>query len=70
MGAKGIKATVLFKVLRSGRIVEVKIEESSKSDPFDMAARRAILDVKSFPPMPDDFYKDSENFSIDLLPQE
>jgi TonB family protein len=69
-GAKGIKATVLFKVLHSGKIVEVTIEKSSANDIFDLAARRAILELRAFPAMPDDVYKDSEHFSIDLMPQE
>lgn len=70
-GVKGRKATVLFRLLRSGRVYgDVKIEVSSHDDSFDMAAKRAILSSSPFPPMPDEFYKPYEEFRVDLVEKE
>lgn len=69
-GAKGTKAKVLFKVLRSGRVGESKLEESSGNFYFDQAAMRAILSSSPFPPLPDDFSQDFALFSVDLMENE
>jgi len=70
-GVKGRKATVLFRILRSGRVYgDVKIEVSSHDDNFDTAAKRAILSSSPFPPMPDEFYKQYEEFKVDLAEKE
>jgi TonB family protein len=66
-GGKGMKAKVMFKVLRSGRVFgDVNIEEKSGNDYFDMAAKRAILSSSPFPPMPEEFYKQYAEFSVSL----
>lgn len=69
-GAVGMKAKVQFTVLRSGRVGDAKLEASSGNFYFDQAAVRAILLSSPFPPMPDGFYKESENFSVDLMEKE
>jgi TonB family protein len=68
---KGMKAKVVFKVLRSGRVFgDVTIEEKSGNDYFDMAAKRAILSSSPFPPMPEEFYKQYAEFSVSLQEKE
>ncbi len=69
-GAKGIKAKVLFNVLRSGRVGDAKLEESSGNFYFDQAAMRAILASSPFPPLPEESYKEYEIFSVDLMEKE
>jgi TonB family protein len=68
---RGVKAKVVFRVLRTGRVFgDVIIEQSSGNDYFDMAARRAILASSPFPHMPEEFHKQAEEFSVDLAPKE
>ena len=69
-GIKGTKATVLFRVLRSGRVGDAELQESSGNFYFDQAAVRAILLSSPFPPMPDAFYKEYAEFSVDLMEKE
>jgi TonB family protein len=63
---QGAKAKIQFTVLRSGRVGEVKLQDSSGNFYFDQAAVRAILLSSPFPPMPEDFYKDFAVFSVDM----
>jgi TonB family protein len=66
-GVRGLKAKVLFKVLRTGRVFgDVNIEESSGNTYFDMAAKRAILSSNPFPSLPEEFYKQYAEFTVDL----
>jgi TonB family protein len=69
-GAKGAKVKVAFSVLRSGRVREAKLQESSGSFYFDQAAMRAILASSPFPPLPEGFFKEYETFSVDLMEKE
>jgi colicin import membrane protein len=69
-GIKGTKAKVQFRVLRSGRVADAVLQESSGNFYFDQAAVRAILQSSPFPEMPDGFYKDHEDFSVDLMEKE
>lgn len=69
-GAKGAKVKVTFKVLRSGRVGESKLEVSSGNFYFDQAAMRAILASSPFPPLPEGFFKEYETFSVDLMEKE
>lgn len=66
-GAKAEKVNVLFKILRSGRVGDAKLEKSSGNFYFDQAAMRAILLSSPFPPLPEGFYKEHEEFSVDLM---
>lgn len=66
-GAKGMRAKVSFKILRTGRLFgDVNIDESSGNAYFDMAAKRAILSSSPFPSMPEEFYKQYAEFSVDV----
>jgi colicin import membrane protein len=70
-GVKGVKAKVTFRVIRSGRVFgDATIVQSSGNTYFDLAARRAILSSSPFPPVPDDFYKEYAEFTVDLIPEE
>jgi TonB family protein len=69
-GIRGTKAKVQFRVVRSGRVADAKLQESSGNFYFDQAAVRAILLSSPFPEMPDGFYKDHEDFSVDLMEKE
>jgi colicin import membrane protein len=70
-GVKGVKVKVTFRVLRSGRVFgDAIIEQSSGNVYFDLAAKRAILSSSPFPPMPDDFYKDYAELTVDFIPVE
>jgi colicin import membrane protein len=70
-GVKGVKAKVTFRVIRSGRVFgDATIVQSSGNTYFDLAARRAILSSSPFPPVPDDFYKEYAEFTVDLAPEE
>jgi outer membrane biosynthesis protein TonB len=70
-GVKGVKAKVTFRVIRSGRVFgDATIILSSGNTYFDLAARRAILSSSPFPPVPDDFYKEYAEFTVDLAPEE
>jgi len=67
---QGAKAKIQFTVLRSGRVGEVKLQDSSGNFYFDQAAVRAILLSSPFPPMPEEFYRDSALFSVDMQEQQ
>jgi TolA protein len=69
-GIRGIKAKVLFRVLRNGNVADARIQETSGNFYFDQAALRAIQLSSHFPPMPDGFYKEFEDLSVDLMEKE
>jgi TonB family protein len=69
-GVKGARVKVMFKVLRTGRVGEAKLVESSGNFYFDQAAMRAILASSPFPPLPEGFFKEYETFSVDLMEKE
>jgi outer membrane biosynthesis protein TonB len=68
---KDAKATVVFKVNRSGWVVAVQLDNahSNGSFQFKAAAMRAIQTSNPFPPLPEEFYKQSLEFSVDLVPE-
>lgn len=68
--SKDAKARVIFKVNRSGWVVAVQLDDkhSGGSFPFLQAAVRAIQASNPFPPLPEEFYKLSIEFSVDLIP--
>jgi TonB family protein len=65
-----MKARITFSVLRSGLVGEVKPEVPSGNFYYDQAAMRAVLTASPFPPLPEGFYKESMEFSVDLIPEE
>jgi TonB family protein len=69
-GGRDMKVKVLFRILRSGRVGDSKLEQSSGNFYFDQAAVRAILLSSPFPPLPEGFFKDYEVFSVDLMEKE
>ena len=68
---KDAMARVIFKVNRSGWVIAVQLdnEHSSGSFTFKQAAVRAIHASNPFPPLPDEFFKQSLEFSVDLIPE-
>lgn len=67
---KDTKATVVFRVLRSGWVEDVKLEAASKIYHYDRDAIRVIRSSSPFPSLPEDFPKQSAVFSVDLMPEE
>jgi outer membrane biosynthesis protein TonB len=69
--SKNVTAKVIFTINRSGRVISINVDEehSNGSEAFKLAARRAILSSDPFPQLPDDFYKPSIEFSVDLVPE-
>ncbi len=67
--AKDAKARVIFKINRSGWVGEVNLDEehSVGTYGFKAAAIRAIRSSNPFPPLPEDFAKQSLEFSVDLM---
>jgi len=65
------KARVIFKVNRSGWVIAVQLdnEHTAASFPFKQAALRAIQLSNPFPALPDEFFKQSLEFSVDLIPE-
>jgi TonB family protein len=51
-GTGDVKAVFHFRILRDGTVSELELRESSASDAFDAAARRAILASSPLPPLP------------------
>jgi outer membrane biosynthesis protein TonB len=66
------KARVIFKVNRSGWVVSVDLdkEHSNASFPFQQAALRAIRASNPFPRLPEEYSKQSLEFTVDLIPEE
>jgi outer membrane biosynthesis protein TonB len=67
---KGTKTTVVFTIIRSGIVEDVKLEGKSDIFVYDQASIRAIQRSSPFPALPDDYVKPSVVFKVDLLPQE
>lgn len=68
-GAMGLKAKVQFTINRSGMlIIAPELVESSGNFYFNQAAIRAIQQSSPFPAMPDDYYKQTATFTVDLVP--
>jgi TonB family protein len=48
-------AVVYFQVIRSGRVIEVRLDHSSGIDSFDKACMEAVEQSSPFPPLPREF---------------
>ncbi len=70
--AKDAKARVIFTVNRSGWIAEVRLDEqnSNATFGFKQAAVRAIRSSNPFPSLPEEFAKQTLEFSVDLMEKE
>jgi TonB family protein len=69
---KDAKARVIFTVNRSGwvGVVNLDTKNSSGTFGFQQAAVRAIRSSNPFPPLPEEFAKQSLEFSVDLMEKE
>jgi outer membrane biosynthesis protein TonB len=70
--AKDAKARLVFAVNRSGWVSEVNLdnEHSTGTFGFKQAAIRAVRASNPFPPLPEDFSKQSLEFSVDLMAEQ
>ena len=50
-----LKVTIGFRILRDGRLTEVKLESSSGFFMFDQAAQRAVYSANRMPPLPEGY---------------
>ncbi|MCK9419018.1 MAG: cell envelope integrity protein TolA [Nitrospirae bacterium] len=66
------KARVIFKINRSGWLVAVRLDDdySNGSFTFKQAAYRAIQASNPFPRLPDEFFQQSLEFTVDLIPED
>jgi TonB family protein len=67
--AKDAKARVIFSINRSGWVGDVNLEaeQSNGTFGFKQAAIRAIRSSNPFPPLPEEFSKQTLEFSVDLM---
>lgn len=49
---EGPKATVFFRILRDGRVVDLELKEGSGNRAFDLSALRAVTNSSPLPPLP------------------
>jgi protein TonB len=54
-----VEAMVSFRILKDGKVVDVRIQKSSSFNSFDLAAMRAIQRASPLPPLPQSFKHDS-----------
>jgi TonB family protein len=68
---KDAKVRVIFAINRSGVVIQVNIDtdHSNGTEMFKQAALRAITS-STFPPLPDDYGKQSVEFTVDLMAAE
>lgn len=59
-------AIVSFRVLRNGKISNIKVERSSGHFIFDQAAQRAIHYASPLPPLPPEFYENHLSVHIEF----
>jgi len=69
MDSKDAKARVIFEINRSGWVLGVNIDtdHSTGATIFMQAAIRAIQSSNPLPPLPEDFGKQTLEFSVDLM---
>lgn len=66
-GAKETRATVVFQIGRTGRVLNANLQPPSGNFYFDQAAMRSILSSSPFPPFPEGYYQEALEFSVDLM---
>lgn len=57
-GTTSLKTTIYFRIERTGRIVDMRVETSSGHFTFDQAAQRAIQAASPMPPLPGEYTGD------------
>jgi TonB family protein len=69
---KDAKARVIFTINRSGWVVDVNLDaaHSNGTFGFKQAAVRAIRSSHPFPPLPEEFARQTLEFSVDLMEKE
>lgn len=65
-GQAPIKATVFFKILKDGTIVDCAVVSQSGLLPFDRATLNAVLSASPMPPLPEKFPGDSLGVYFDF----
>lgn len=50
-----LECKVAFKILKDGKVANVKVKNTSGDSLYDMTAKRAVLAAAPFPPLPDGF---------------
>ena len=55
----GIKTVIFFRINRDGSMADLRVEQSSGYNSFDLAALRAVQNAAPFPPLPRAFQHDS-----------
>jgi TonB family protein len=60
----GVKATLHFRIRKDGGIDELRVEESSGYNSFDLAALRAVQNASPFPALPASYRHDSLGVSL------
>lgn len=48
----GVKAVIFFRIHRDGSMTDLRVEQSSGYNSFDLAALRAVQNAAPFPPLP------------------
>lgn len=48
----GVKAVIFFRIHRNGSMTDLRVEQSSGYNSFDLAALRAVQNAAPFPPLP------------------
>ena len=67
-GVREARSKVTFKIIRSGRVSDVKLVEASGNFYFDQAANRSILASSPFPQLPEEYPREYLEISADLAP--
>lgn len=55
----GIKTVIFFRINRDGSMTDLRVEQSSGYNSFDLAALRAVQNAAPFPPLPRAFQHES-----------
>lgn len=63
---KSINTILNFKVLRNGEISDIAQAHSSGNFLFDQAARRALIQVRQLPPLPEDYPESFLNVQMEF----
>jgi TonB family protein len=62
--AESLAVTVSFLVTRDGRILSVRVRESSGNPDLDRSAERALADAAPLPPLPPFFRRESVEVTV------
>ncbi|MGH7563760.1 MAG: TonB family protein [Gemmatimonadota bacterium] len=57
-GTTSLKTTIYFRIERTGRVTDMRVETSSGHFTFDQAAQRAIQAASPMPPLPGEYSSD------------